>query len=204
VKKLIVTLFLFGFIFSAFCEDQITQVNGKKIILHDNGTWEYFATSNTNDETIIRIDKSPLFDKTIKSKKWSYAISYNSSKWDLSTNPDGAPSEYQFTNKENTGYGMCIYDGLSINLESMKKVLIVNASKMDPNASIINVQKSIVNGITGEFVTYCAESSGIMFYLYTFIATKETGTIQFTFYTTKEAFEKLKPSFEEAISGIDF
>jgi len=91
-----------------------------------------------------------------------------------------------------------------MSLDTMEKLLIVNANKVDPNAKITNVEKCIVNNTEGELVTYTALISGLGATYITFITSKDSGTIQYTFYTLSSYFDKVKPQVLDAISGLIF
>jgi hypothetical protein len=187
---------------SVYGEDQIINFNGKKIILHDNYSWEYAPDKDVSNNPIV-LTSIDNFDQTVTGKSNKYSIKYNSSKWTVRNTPSG-PGEFSFQNNDNTGFGTCIYDGLQFSLPVMEKVLIANAIKVDPNAAIINKEDCIINGNKGELVAYAFISSGVKFELYSFIVCKENGSIQFTFYTTDSTFEKLKQSFIEAMTGLVF
>lgn len=204
LMKLIMSICLFVLLTTlSFADDIITISGGKKIVLHDNYTWEYSNESVISDTDIIQLTLNTKAKKILKNKTGKYQVNIDSDIWtqtyDINDN-----AEFQFINKEQTGFSVILYDGLPIPLDAMEKILIVNANNVDPNAAIKSVEKCIVNGTEGELVTYLASSSVLEFTFIAFIASKETGTIQYTFYTPSSYFDKLKPQFLEAISGLAF
>ena len=185
-------------------DDMVINVKGRKAVLHDNFTWEYLDMQDAPDS------EGPLalsFDASIinpfVSKNGKYKIYIDTEKW-RTTSGLNDDADFQFVNSDQTGFGLLLFDGLPIPLDSMKDILIVNANNIDPNARILDVRPCTVNGSEGEIVTYTARASGLEFIFHTFITTNENGTIQFTFYTLSSVFGKLKPLFEEAIAGLVF
>jgi len=208
MKEIIVRLFSFlvmVILFStlSFANDVIINVNGKDVILHDNYTWEYSDITKINSSDIKTLTITSNLTTVLRSKNGKYQLNINPNIWDQ-TRGNNDSAEFQFVNKEQTGFSVVLYDGLPIPLENMKKILIVNANKIDPNSYILNVEKCIVNNTEGELVTYSATTSGLDFTFYAFIASKDSGTIQYTFYTLSSFFEKMKPIFIDAISGLIF
>lgn len=196
---------LFFIAFSAFCygEDVTVRVNGKSVVLRDNHTWDYVESEGSSSEGSLVLTKGADTDKVLKSKSGKYQLNVNMDIWHLTT-ANNPQAEFQFVNAEETGYGVVLFDGLSIPLDSMKQILIMNANKIDPNARIADAEACTVNGTSGELVTYLATAANLEFTFFTFIATKDTGTIQYTFYTLSSVFEKMRPLFIDAISGLEF
>lgn len=204
MKKISIIMILFvvflptAYVYSV---NQVVDLNGRKIILHDDFTWEYKEKSLSQDMLSLNMDKS--FQEVLKSKTETYALYFNPNKWKQfkSTSLD---AEFMLQNIASTGYGMIIYEGLEFPIESLKTFVIANANIADPNSKITSSKKCIVNGNHGELITYDVNYGGIDFTMLSFLVSKNSGTIQFTYYTMKSVFEELKPSFLEAISGLVF
>jgi hypothetical protein len=188
---------------AAYAGDETIELKGREIVLHENGTWEYLDLGPSSAALEITLERDPSIVGSYKSRNGKYQVFLNSDVWEATTGIN-KKADLQFVNKDETGYGVVIFDGLSIPLESMEQVLIGNANNVDPNARIEDIRKCLVNGTGGELVTYLVSSKGMDFTFYSFIATKETGSVQVTFYTLSSYFEKLKPVFQEAISGFVF
>ncbi len=187
---------------AAYSADITLDYGGGKVVLHDDHTWEWAPTS-TNRTDFISLSKLDTQSGRLVSARKKYTIYFDPVKW-MQTKPSSSAAEFGFENAEATGYGMAVFDGLSIPLESMEKVMIQNASKIDPNARILEVQQCVVNGTAGELVTYTATGSGIDITYFYFVATGGFGTVQYTFYTTSAEFPRLKQSFLDGIAGIVF
>jgi hypothetical protein len=201
VLSAVIGLFLLSSL--CFAENQRVIVEGREIILHDNFTWEYADGGESRDADSIVLKKNPDIKSPLVSKNGKYSLYINRENW-IQTAGLNDSAQFQFRNKEETGYGILIFDGLPIPLDSMRDVLISNASNLDPYARILDVERAIVNNSEGELVTYTASGSGLDFTFYAYITMKEKGTIQFIFYTLSSAFEDLKPAFQEAISSLVF
>ena len=201
MNKAILALLLIATL--SFADEIVTDSKGRKIILRDDKTWDFQAAAVPEKGDVLKLEKGQGLDKVLKTRGGKVTIHYDSSKW-RQTKDVNSNAEYTFQNAENTGFGMLIYDGLPIPLETMEEIVIKNANAIDPNASIQEIEKCTVNGTAGELITYLASSSGLDFVFFSFVATKEKGTIQYTFYTLKTVFDSLKPSFLEAIAGVEF
>jgi hypothetical protein len=186
-----------------FAEDIVLDYGGRKVVLHDDGTWEYAKTSNTGAVQGLTLHKLPTQTQLLTNPTGKYKVNFDPKLWDQ-TKPFSESAEFGFQNKEKTGFGMAIYDGLPLPLTTMEQVLITNANNIDKNAAIVDKQPCTVNGVAGELVTYTATGSGVPFTLLTFITSGDFGSIQYTFYTTSAVFAKMKPVFIDAISGIEF
>lgn len=203
MRKRNLAISLFALATTLCADDMVATLDGRKVILHDNLTWEFAASRGAEEPGLVVLGRSPSFDKTIASKKWSYSISYDSSAWDIVPSDNGSV-EYTIRNKDNTAFGMCVYDGLSIPLPSLAAIMLDNAKSQDPQARILDERGCRNDDKLGELVTYTATVHGLTFVFYSFITTKDAGTIQFTFYTLDSAFEKLRPEFETAMTGLNF
>jgi len=203
MKKLFLIIFLITAAMVSYADDQIIDLDGKSIILHDDFTWSYVNKGKAKLSKEIVLNFDPLNTTVLTSKNEKFAININLIQW-VQTTGINESADFQFVNADETGYGVLIFDGLPVPLESLKDILIMNANSIDPNARIIDVTSCTVNNSNGELVTYVASYSGLEFIFYTYITTNDNGTIQFTFYTLSTKFEELKPSFQEAISGLEF
>lgn len=199
MKKIWVFLFL-TLSLTAFSQDRKVSVGGKMIILHDDFTWE-FAPNGAVEEGLIELQTSSDQTGLLKSRSGKYTVKYDPSQW-ISKKSSNAAAEFEFSNAAGTGFIMVVYDGLQIPLESLKAVMIQNASNLDPNAAMIAQRPAVVNGVEGEIVTYTATANNLTFIFYSFISTSGNGTIQFTCFTLDSAFEGLVDEFHKAMAGL--
>lgn len=202
-KRLVVSVLLLLAGTLAYADDQVVQVNGKTVVLHDDFTWAYVQSSDGLQASGLQLTKSPAMDKVWKDPSGKFQISYQSSRWS-ETKPLNDNAVFSIKNATTTGWGSLIYDGLQIPLSAMEKVVVSNAKNIDPDAKLINTQECTVNGTPGELVTYTATTSGLGFTFLSFLANNASGTVQFVFFTSTSEFDKLRASFIEAIGGLQF
>jgi len=200
-------LFLFFIFFilgtlSLFSQDNIVMYNGKKVILHSDFTWEYLR-SDSKQETSRIIEMDIENKSLINSDNGKYGVYIDDAKWQQ-TSGMNVQAGIQLKNSDDTAYAMLIYDGLEIPLESMEELMILNANNLDPNSRVISSEKCNVGSLTGQLITYTAESAGLNFIFFSFVTASKKGTIQFTCFTLESAFEGLRDDFIDLISGFQF
>lgn len=188
---------------SVFGQDITLDYQGRRLVLHDDHTWQEVALPTGTPSGTVELTKHTNQTQVLNSSNGRIQVSFDPTVWEQNK-PSNASAEFGFYNKSKTGFAVLIYDGLQFTLESMEKILVTNAKNIDPNARILEKQDCRVNGTLGELVTYTATGSGITFTLITFVATGEFGSVQYTFYTTAAAFPNLRDEFLAAISGIEF
>ena len=200
-------LFLAGLFFlsalSVFSEDRIVKLDGKQIVLHDDFTWEYLSRTPAEQGEALKIDLQITGTTEYTSGNGRYTLNLTDQVWSPTTGLN-QEADFQFVNRDKNGFCVVLYDGFSIPLDSMKEVLIINAANVDPNARIVEVRRCLVNGVPGELVTYTAKYASLNFTFLTFITNGEDCTVQYTFYTLSNMFERLEPDFITAISGFRF
>ncbi|TGK10560.1 hypothetical protein EHO58_00835 [Leptospira selangorensis] len=198
-------LILFCAATATFADEVVYTKTGKKIVLKENFTWQYAPEPKKDPAKKSDIGRSILkgTDQTslIKSKSGIYSVYYNSTLW-TSVTESHEFAEFHFINQARTGNAMVIYEGLEIPLESFPELVLLNVVKTDPDARIINIEDCSVNGVAGKIVTYTAQIKGLRFIFYSFLASGNFGSVQFSTFTLESQFEKEKANFEKIISGF--
>ncbi|PJZ76430.1 DUF3157 family protein [Leptospira neocaledonica] len=203
--KKIKFLILFCAASGILADEVVFTKNGKKVVLKENFTWQYAPEqkvdpskkSNTNRSILKGTDQTSL----IKSKSGVYSVFYNAAQW-TSVTENHEFAEFHFVNQARTGNAMVIYEGLEIPLESFPELVLLNVIKTDPDARILNIEDCSVNGVPGKIVTYTAQIKGLRFIFYSFLASGNFGSVQFSTFTLESQFEKEKANFEKVISGF--
>ncbi len=202
-KRVIILFTLVSLIAAGLsAQDRTVTVDGRKIILHDDFTWEY-ADLEKRKGTLRILDIDNEGKELFESSNGRYRASVDTGYW-LPTSGLNPQAELQFKNHDETAYAMVIHEGLEIPLASLKELMIVNANSLDPNARILDVEPCRIGTLEGELVKYTARTAGLNFIFYTFITSHQNGTVQFTCYTLDSVFEQLKPEFIDLISGFEF
>lgn len=192
-----------GLVFAAAAKDVTVTVDGKTVVLHDNFTWEYQnQAAAPSAGPALALAKPAKAALVLASQTGPYRLSLNGGVW-RQTAQSNDSAEFQFTNKDSSGYGMMIYEGMPIELATLRSALIQNAKAVDPNVQLLSVQAATVNGLAGELVSYRVKSEDTAFVFLSFISSGDNGTFQYTFYTVDKLFDKLKPAFLEAIAGLE-
>ncbi|TGN00152.1 hypothetical protein [Leptospira dzoumogneensis] len=203
--KKIKFLILFCAATAAFADETVYTKTGKKIVLKENFTWQYAPEPKVDPSKKSNSARSILkgTDQTnlLKSKSGIYSVFYNPTLW-TSITENHEFAEFHFVNQARTGNAMVIYEGLEIPLESFPELVLLNVVKTDPDARIINIEDCSVNGVAGKIVTYTAQIKGLRFIFYSFLASGNFGSIQFSTFTLESQFEKEKANFEKVISGF--
>ncbi len=185
-----------------FSADLTGEIGGRKVILHDNQTWEFAEAAPSVPAERLVLAKLASQTEVLRGKSLRYTVSYDPSVWNKIQGSNRS-AEFQFQNTASSGWGMVIYEGLNYGLESLKAFVLRNAQSIDPTSGYDDVQECVVNGIPGELCSYHAVSSGLSFEFLSFLSATDGGTVQYTFWTLKSEFEKQKPEFLKMISGLE-
>ena len=190
--------------FSVIAEEKIVIVDGRKILLSEDFTWQYIE-----DEEIEQADDPLILNKDFRLQaiyvdpKKRFQICLDPKIW-KSVKPISHGYKAQFINADDTGYGLVIFDGIELTLDQIQNMLINNANNVDSNAYILSTKDCIVNDLSGRLITYAVTTMDIDLVFFTFIYSSDLGSMQYTFYTANSYFEELRPVFLKAISGLEF
>lgn len=203
--KKIKFLILFCAATATFADEVVYTKTGKKVVLKENFTWQYAPDPKVDPSKKLNSARLILkgADQTnlLKSKSGLYSVFYNPTLW-TSISESHEFAEFHFVNQARTGNAMVIYEGLEIPIESFPELVLLNVVKTDPDARIINIEDCSVNGVLGKIVTYTAQIKGLRFIFYSFLASGNFGSVQFSTFTLESQFEKEKANFEKIISGF--
>ena len=205
MKKILLVIYLMSiFVVGLAAKETLRLSNGKEIIINDDFTWEYAEIVEV--PTDIHLTRDWSMSKYIDSENGAYRIYYDPEKWHQLKNIEmvQTDAEVMIENHLKTGYGMLIYEGLEIPINSLKEIIISNLSFFDSDTSITSAVTCNINGTIGELITYDIHNMGLDLSYLSFITSKPTGTIQFTFYTLQSSFNKLRQSFIDALAGLVF
>ena len=199
-------IILFSLILSGIvclaAQDRTVTLDGRKIILHEDFTWEY-AGQEKKKGTIRVLDVDNTEKDLFQSSNGKYSVYVDTGYW-MQTSGLNPQAQLQFKNHDDTAFAMIIHEGLELPLDSLKELMIINAGNLDPNARILDVEPCSINGLEGELVTYTAHTAGLDFIFFSFITSTHNGTVQFTCYTLETVFGRLKTEFIDLISGFEF
>jgi hypothetical protein len=202
LKKVCFLLFFSLCFFSLSASEILTLSNGRKIIVNDNFTWEYYLSENDSD-TSYKLTKNFVLNNYIQNALKTYKFYYNPNNW-IKMDSSSPDAEFMFQNYEATGYFAIIYEGITIPMDSFKKLILMNAVQGYVEPKIIEEANCSVNNDTGKILIYEANVSGMDFTMMNYFTTNTTGSIQVLFWTASYLFDDLKQEFLDTLAGLFF
>lgn len=219
LKTLTLIILLLPLCFStskAFSEDVIKAVteDGRQVVLFSDGSWVFKPGKKEEKKSrfgFLKSKKERSKNESGKNSakvpleggKGAYFVYYDDKKWHV-TKPSGdSDAEYSFTHKEGDGYGMMIFERISIPLPNLKNIALDNARSVAPDARIISDDRVTVNGYDIMRLQMQGIIEGIPFTYYGYYASGSWGTLQFITYTSTPLFEEYKKDFTELLDGLN-
>lgn len=193
------------FIFSAGAQQTATTEDGKKVLLHDNGKWEYAkenADSTTGQSQLKSYTRSAAAKTLAKSKKNNFAVWYDNKKWKIDEDPNNEASEFAFRLLKGDGYAMAITERIEIGMENFKEMALGNARNAAPDIEVEKEEDRKVNGILIKFIQMSGTIKGIKFTYAGYYCSNESGSIQLLSFTGKSLFKTYQKDFEELLNGL--
>lgn len=202
MKFIISTIGIICFLNIAGQQKAITE-SGKKVLLFDNGKWEYAKSdSSIIDEEIKSYSKSKSAISLIRSQKNNFGVWYDPTKWKLEKENSNEDAEFQFEIKKGDGYAMAITERIQIDLENLKDIALINARKAAPDIVIEKEDDRFVNGNLIKCIQMSGTATGVKFTFFGYYYSDENGTIQLVCYTGKSLFNSYQKDFEELLNGL--
>ena len=88
---------LVAFSASLFGEDLTGEAGGRKVILHDNHTWEFLKDPSGAPTEALILSKLPSQTETVKGRAGKYSLSYDPTAW-RKVEITNKSAEFQFQN----------------------------------------------------------------------------------------------------------
>jgi hypothetical protein len=128
-------------------------------------------------------------------------VRYDPSQWkSQAINEAGA---FQFQNAAGDVYIKVINERIEIPLESMIEIVLGNAQKVDPKATVTRRGWRNVNGSRMLLVEIEAIASGIPLTFYYHCFSGSAGTIQLIGFTGRSLMKEARPAIEQFVSGFE-
>lgn len=178
--------------------------DGRQVILHSNGKWEYTTPDKTASGKLPVYNKPADSKSLIKGKKETYGIWYNDKKWKL-LSPDktnNSSAEYQFEHTNGDANAMVIFERIEMNVESLKNIALENAKNAAPDAKIIYEDRRIVNGSEVLCVRIIGTIDNIAFQYYNYYYAGPAGTIQMVTFTSQNLIQEYENDFLDFLNGF--
>ncbi len=180
-----------------------TTDDGKRVVLHNNGKWEYKNDDTTAVSAEIKYYTKPETAKTLlKSEKNNFAIWFDSKKWKKSKEMDNEDAEFELKLFNGDGYAIVITERIEIDIENFKEIALENARDAAPDIVIEKEENRIVNGQKIKFLQMGGSAMGIKLVYVGYYSSNESGTIQLICYTGKNLLKNYLKDFEDLMNGL--
>jgi hypothetical protein len=204
-------ILFFCFVFlniCAFAQIKATTDKGEKVILYDDGTWQFEDSLSTEEKATLEDIKTSTatFVKAnnaktlLEGKKWKYGIWYNNVKW--GNKETAADRDFLIRLKLGDAYVMAIAEEMQVPIEMLINVVMNNARKLSDKANLINQEYRTVNGLRVLHMQYSVNLKGINFIYYGYYYSCEKGTVQLVGFTSENLFSRYENDILQFINGF--
>jgi hypothetical protein len=196
MKKILLFIFINLLAVVAFSEEAIISLNsGRKVVLHEDYTWEYVDNINNVG---LKIDNEVIY----RGKLGLGNIHYDSEKW-KEASPFSSTTEISFINVKGDGYVSFVEERIQVPIENMKDLV---SNMLTRNGLSISQMNSIIENIentTYLLMTINGEIKGIKVkYLYK-VWSGNKGTVQLIVFTASNLFDEYLNDFKEMLNGLE-
>lgn len=181
--------------------------DGKDVILHPDGTWNYATTEEP--QFLSPSIKPQSSKKLVKGKRGTYGIWIDENKWSMSDVPCNPAAEFCFAHIAGEGYAMVIDEGIQMPLEQLKNIALENAKKAAPDEKaapdvrIILEKKRFINNTEILYMQMEGTVQSIPFNYLGYYYTGEAGTIQIITYSAKDRIDEFESDFIDFLNGFE-
>lgn len=204
-KSVTVLILLLLFALPLIADQTATTQDGRLVILHDDGTWEYAEVHPSMTSLKHPYIKSERATSLYKGEIVPYELWVDKSRWKQAAQGENPDAEYEFEHVNTILYGVVIAERLYIPLGGLKKIVLDNARKAAPGASVVFEQPRIVNGmeVFSMLIDVPIEEYQLNFKFYYYLYSKKSyGTVQVLCYTLDEEFEEFEEEMIEFLNGF--
>jgi hypothetical protein len=186
---------------SASADMSATTSEGKKVILHDDGKWEYADQTPTKAvATSDQYVKSPSATQKIELLKGKASLNYDPAKWqDLK---ETEPGRFELNHKDGDAYAVVISERLEISQEALQNLALKNAKEFANDAHVVAQQKRRVNGVELLFMQIAGTTEGIAFAYLGYYYTGKSGSVQVVTFTGQNLLDEYRKDMEGFLNGF--
>jgi len=186
---------------AALAQDlKATTEDGRSVILHRDGTWDFEKASSLSATAYRRPAKA---DKKISGKHESYAVWYDSSIWSVAPAASNSDAEYEFSHRDGDAYAMVIHERIEMDINTLRDIALSNARGAAPDAQITLEETRKI----GDTDLLCLQIEGtiqtIKFKYYGYYYAGPAGTLQFLTYTGRNLFPEYEPDLVNLLNGLE-
>ncbi len=204
MSRLLLLIFLFVISHITFADQFATTDSGERVILHDNGSWEYLDDMS-KDQSPIGVSghvKPILAVESVTGARKTYTIWFNPDIWIELQQHHNQVSEYEFQIKDGSAFAIVIYERAQIPVEQMKNIMITNAKRFATDVSLITWEKRNVNESELMFISYSATMKQMEFIYACYVYSDANGTLQFMAYTNPALYTEMKQEMADLLNGL--
>jgi hypothetical protein len=182
-------------------EMEATTGDGKKVILHPDGTWVFKQTVQSR-ESGSAFTRPPRSTKVLNSRKGFYELWIDPTKWGTEVSHENPDAEFNLAHTSGDAYAMVIPERIEMPIASLKRLALENAREVAPDAKIVFDKERVVNGVKVVNMRIDGTIEGIKFTYYGYYWVGRAGTLQFIAYTGQNLFEEFEPEFTDLLNGL--
>ncbi|MDZ4758053.1 MAG: hypothetical protein SGJ10_07945 [Bacteroidota bacterium] len=181
-----------------------TTADGSKVILYNNGTWNYAdSAAKTSIERGGEYFKPFGTNCIIKGQDVKYVVVYDSSLWQLHDTAINKQSDFSMSLKNSeTSLALLIPEKTTASLESLRDIALANARKNSKNVVVLKQEYRKVNKKDILYLEFTTEVQGFTFLFMAYYYTSPVSCIQFVTYTEISNAEKEKPKMRDLLNGL--
>lgn len=206
LKSAILAIALFCMPKDGYTQIKAVTETGEKVLLHENGTWEYEGNVSSGDHEISvnlnPFEKSDKADFLIKSNIVKTGFWINPKEWSFEKSADEGVTEYQLENRNEEIYGLILTEDVEVPILSLRDVAFQNAQNAAPDMKIIKEEFRKVNGLNVLLIKMEGTISGMKLTYLGYYHSTPKSTIQYLTYGISETMEAMEADCEELLNGL--
>jgi hypothetical protein len=175
-----------------------TTDDGRRVILNDNGTWQYpKAAVTSNGNKFKRPDQATGEISLLRGKA---SVFYLKDKWPKLKEPEAG--RFELKHRDGDAYAVIVSERIHIPLDSLKTIALKNAKNVAPDAVIVEEQMRVVNGTEMLYLRISGTMQGIALTYMGHYFTNSDGSIQVITFTSDNLLPEYQADLQEFISGL--
>jgi len=178
-----------------------TTDDGRPVLLAPDGSWKYIAPVPVVSKDLRSYGKASSASMRVAMPYGDAVLWIDPSKWKEASRKEG---QIIFRHSNGKLFGLVQSENLGgIPTASMKDVALLNAQKMDPNATAVVEERRVVNGREMLYLEMKATQANIPFHFAGYYHGGVKSDLQVLAYTLESEFTAGKPELEEFINGLE-
>jgi len=194
-------LLLIQFSFTAYAQDiRATTEDGRKVILRENGTWNFLKAKSPNTAGALFYNKLPKASKLLRTKITGVELWYDPSIWFQKYSAD--PYSTSFDHKDGNITASLIVEEPDILEGTLKEIAIGSARQISPDIRVLFDEIRKVNGKEYLCLKMNGSIQNIPFTFYGYYYSGENGVVQFLTYSLNTVFEDYESDMIDLLNGL--